>query len=309
MKWIYRGLGACVAGFSVPSAYSAGAAFSPAGSWLGIATGTAGVGVVGAGVALLPCATKCFGRREWFRGLLLSAAWAVAFSAVLYSSIGNVSTVRGDTVAEKSDVISKYEQATADVARLKGDRDAATKSPLWESSAHCTQLDHKSRSFCERLAGIGLEIDTKTAIVNAGHPGAADPQAATVAWFLHLPQDVVAKASPMLIAAAFEITAMGLFFASEMEHEDVSQNEQPPPPAEPPLEDIAILLLRAQAERDNELYDEAAAEKAATKRKKARESRQRKRLEATVKAKPKRRRRRVKKRQEPRKPPALSLVR
>jgi hypothetical protein len=127
-KWIYRGLGTMVAGFSVPSAYAVGSAFAPAGSVLGIATGTAGVGVVGAGVALLPCATKCFGRREWFRGLLLSAAWAVAFSAVLYGSIGNVSAIRGDTVAEKSDAIGRYERANADLARLNADREAAKKT-------------------------------------------------------------------------------------------------------------------------------------------------------------------------------------
>jgi hypothetical protein len=88
-KWIYRSLGSMVACFSIPSAWSAGAVFAPVGSWLSVGTGVAGVGDVGAGVTLLPRATKCLGQRQWFRGGLLCAAWSVAFVAVLYSSVGN----------------------------------------------------------------------------------------------------------------------------------------------------------------------------------------------------------------------------
>jgi hypothetical protein len=51
-KWIYRSLGSMVACFSVPSAWSAGTAFAPVGSWLSVGTGIAGVGFAGAGVTL-----------------------------------------------------------------------------------------------------------------------------------------------------------------------------------------------------------------------------------------------------------------
>jgi hypothetical protein len=229
-KWLYRSLGSMVACFSVPSALSAGAAFAPAGSWLSVGTGIAGVGVVGAGVVLLPRATQCLGRREWFRGGLLFAAWSIAFAAVLYSSVGNVSNIRGDTVEAKSDAIGRYERASADLIRLQSDREAAKHDTLWETSASCTVIDRKARSFCDRVAGIDSEIKANAAVVDAGRPGNADPQASTWAWVTYLPQEVVAKASPLLIAAAFEITAMGLFFAAEIEHESKDPPDQQPPP-------------------------------------------------------------------------------
>jgi hypothetical protein len=116
---------------------------------------------------LLPQATTCLKRREWFRGKLLSAAWAVAFSAVLYGSIGNVSTIRGDQVAGKSDQIGRYERASADLVRLNADREAAKRSPLWEAGANCNQIDRKSRAFCDHVSGVSRDIKAAEAIVNA----------------------------------------------------------------------------------------------------------------------------------------------
>jgi hypothetical protein len=307
-KWTFRSLGSMVACFSVPSAWSAGAAFAPAGSWLSVGTGIAGVGVVGAGVVLLPRATQCLGRREWFRGGLLLAAWSIAFAAVLYSSVGNVSNIRGDTVEAKSDAIGRYERASADLVRLQSDREAAKHSPLWETSASCTQIDRKSRTFCDHVAGLDREIKANATVVDAGRPGNADPQAATVAWLLHLPQDEVAKASPMLVAAAFEITAMGLFFAAEVEHEESKAPlDQEPPPTENPVTNIEDLEASFRAAFESEQIAKAAAQKAETKREKGREYRLRRKAQLEAAKKPKRRKR---KRKPPStKPPALKLVR
>jgi hypothetical protein len=166
---------------------------------------------------------------------MLFAAWSIAFAAVLYSSVGNVSNIRGDTVEAKSDAIGRYERASSDLVRLQSDREAAKRSPLWETSASCTQIDRKSRAFCDHVVSIDREIKANATVVDAGRPGNADPQASTWAWVTHLPQEVVAKASPLLVAAAFEITAMGLFFAAEIEHEESkAPPDQQPRPAENP---------------------------------------------------------------------------
>jgi hypothetical protein len=304
-KWLYRSLGSMVACFSVPSAWSAGAAFAPAGSWLSVGTGIAGVGVVGAGVVLLPRATQCLSRREWFRGGLLLAAWSIAFAAVLYSSVGNVSNIRGDTVEAKSDAIGRYERASADLVRLNTDREAAKRSTLWETSASCNQIDRKSRSFCEHVASIDRDIKANTVIVNAGRPGDADPQAKTVSWLLHLPQDVVAQASPLLVAAAFEITAMGLFFAAEIEHEESKvPPDQQPPPAENPVVEIET-QIRAAIEAEQ--IAKVEAEKAEANREKGREYRLRRKAKLEAAKTPKRRRRKQK--SPSTKPPVLKLVR
>jgi hypothetical protein len=80
----------------------------------------------------------------------------------------------------------------------------------------------------------------------------ADPQAQTWAWVTHLPQEVVAKATPLMIAAAFEVTAMGLFFAAEIEHEEESKappNQQPPPAENPVIEIEAELRAAIEAEQ------------------------------------------------------------
>jgi hypothetical protein len=304
-KWTFRSLGSMVACFSVPSAWSAGAAFAPAGSWLSVGTGIAGVGVVGAGVVLLPRATQCLGRREWFRGGLLFAAWSIAFAAVLYSSVGNVSNIRGDTVEAKSDAIGRYERASADLVRLQSDREAAKHSPLWETSASCNQIDRKSRAFCDHVASIDREIKAYATVVDAGRPGNADPQAQTWAWVTHLPQEVVAKATPLLIAAAFEITAMGLFFAAEIEHEESkAPRDQQPPSAENPVVEIEA-RLRAEIEAEQRATTEAA--KAEAKREKGREYRLRRKAQLEAAKRPKRKQR---KRKPPStKPPALKLVR
>jgi hypothetical protein len=148
-KRLYRSLGSMVACFSVPSAWSAGTAFAPVGSWMSIGTGIAGVGVVGAGVMLLPRATKCLERHQWFRGGLL----------------------------------------------LQG-------GP-WHSRPFCTAASEASRY---NAVTVSRPSPTRSG-------------------------DTSAQAQ-ILIAAAFEITAMGLFFAADIERDEESKaplDEQPPP--------------------------------------------------------------------------------
>jgi hypothetical protein len=62
---------------------------------------------------------------------------------------------------------------------LNVDREAAKHSSLWETSSSCTQIDRKSRSFCDHVAGLDREIKANASVVDAGRPGNADPQAST----------------------------------------------------------------------------------------------------------------------------------
>jgi hypothetical protein len=193
----------------------------------------------------------------------------------------------------------------ADLVRLNADREAAKHGPLWETSSSCTQIDRKSRSFCDHVAGLDREIKTNAAIVDAGRPGNADPQASTWAWVTHLPQEAVAKATPLLIAAAFEITAMGLFFAAEIEHEESkSPPDQQPPPAENPVVEIEA-QIRAAIEAEQ--IAKAEVQKAEAKREQSRQHRLRRKAQLEAAKKPKRKRR--KKKPPSPKPPALRLVR
>jgi hypothetical protein len=167
--------------------------------------------------------------------------------------------IRGDTVEAKSDAIGRYERASVDLVRLNADRDAAKHSALWETSSSCAQIDRKSRSFCDHVAGLDREIKINAAVVDASRPGNADPQASTFAWVTHLPQKAVAKASPLLIAAAFEVAAMGLFFAAEIEHEE--ESKAPPNQQPPPAENLVVEIeaqIRAAIEAEQTAKAEAA---------------------------------------------------
>jgi hypothetical protein len=111
--------------FSVPSAYSAGNSFFPAGSWWSIGTGVAGVGVVAAAATLLSRALKSFKRRKWFAGGVVFVGWAIAFGTTLAVSVENFSSVNGDVVEAKTNAIGRFERATGDPVRLNTDRGAA----------------------------------------------------------------------------------------------------------------------------------------------------------------------------------------
>jgi hypothetical protein len=107
-----------------------------------------GTGIAGVGVAR---STKCVSRRELFRGGPLFAAWSVAFAAVLYESLRNVSNIRSDMGRAKTDAIGRYERASAELARPNADRDAAKRGMLWETSASCMVIDRETDGFAITL--------------------------------------------------------------------------------------------------------------------------------------------------------------
>jgi hypothetical protein len=148
---------------------------------------------------------KHLGNATWAFGL--KAAWVIAILFVIGNSIMFTASHRTETVEGRGQTIVLYDDARAAKDRFNGELELLKKNPAWEASNGCTARVQGSKKLCDRKAELESKIESQTAILKAGKPGAKDAGAETLAWVLSVDASNVGRAWPIYIAVMLEVIA------------------------------------------------------------------------------------------------------
>jgi hypothetical protein len=170
------------------------------------------VALVVATWAILPAAEARWQAKHYVSAIVAGIVWLGLTVLVVLNTIGHVAANRSNGVAERAAIASDYERARMNLQNLEIELAVARGSKLFTRSAACgNDTEEASKIFCEAYRALLKRKEEAEKVLGGPKPRPLDAQAETIGWVLGVSPALVAKATPLVQGAAFEIAAVAMF--------------------------------------------------------------------------------------------------
>ena len=160
---------------------------------------------------LLPIAKST----DWATALFQRLLFVGGTAFVLVNSIGLAAKHRDQGVGAKSTIISTYDQAQRDLARLESELETMKPNPRWKTTSGCADVTvPKSDAFCQTVKATQRSLDEARKTLAAGRPLSADPQAERIGHLIGWTPEQVGESLPTFLAIILDLLASGCMAAA-----------------------------------------------------------------------------------------------